>query len=64
MQFFMQDTYKNITSLCYVFEDEEFESTSSEAKDFIRSLLVLSQDERMSAAKALYHPWMLTELSR
>jgi len=59
-----QDTYNNITSLCYVFEDEEFENTSSEAKDFIRSLLVINQEDRMSAAKALYHPWMLTELSR
>ena len=60
----LQETYNNITSLCYVFEEEEFENTTLEAKDFIRSLLVLSQDDRMSAAKALYHPWMLTELSR
>ena len=50
-----------------MFEEEEFAVTSDEAKDFIRSMLVLDQQQRMSAAKALYHPWMLTgleELSR
>ena len=65
--FVKQETFNNITSVNFVFEEEEFAVTSDEAKDFIRSMLVLNQQQRMSAAKALYHPWMLTgleELSR
>ena len=65
--FVKQETFNNITSVNFVFEEEEFAVTSDEAKDFIRSMLVLDQLQRMSAAKALYHPWMLTgleELSR
>ena len=65
--FIKQETFNNITSVNFVFEEEEFAVTSDEAKDFIRSMLVLDQQQRMSAAKALYHPWMLTgleELSR
>lgn len=34
------------------------------AKDFIRKLLVVDPDKRMTAAEALHHPWLLAAKSR
>ena len=34
------------------------------AKDFVRKLLVVDPDNRLTAAEALHHPWLLTAVSR
>lgn len=53
------ETFNNIISGSFTFEEPEFDQISDAAKDFIRSLLVVDQKERMSAAASLYHPWMI-----
>lgn len=52
------ETFNNITSLIYTFEEDEFDPVSDVAKDFIRKLLVVRPDERLSARSALNHPWI------
>ena len=37
--------------------DSEWETISDCQKDFVRKLLVLDEDERMTAQEALNHPW-------
>ena len=56
---YSQETFRNILSGIYSFDEEEFEEISKEAKDFIAKMLILEQSKRMHAAAALYHPWML-----
>ncbi|GJN91210.1 hypothetical protein Rhopal_004228-T1 [Rhodotorula paludigena] len=41
-----------------------WETVSEEAKDFIRKLLTVNEDERPTAAEALDHPWLRSALSR
>ncbi|GAA5836600.1 hypothetical protein JCM11251_002673 [Rhodosporidiobolus azoricus] len=41
-----------------------WESVSEEAKDFIRHLLCVDEDERYSAAEAINHPWLRAAISR
>ena len=57
----IQETFNNILSGCFTFEEDEFDDISQEAKDFISRLLILDQSNRMHASAALYHPWMLKE---
>ncbi|XP_063056716.1 myosin light chain kinase 2, skeletal/cardiac muscle-like isoform X2 [Engraulis encrasicolus] len=52
------ETLNNILSSQPGFEEAEFAHTSEEAKDFITRLLVKSKSWRMSATKALKHPWL------
>jgi len=51
-------TFNNITSLTFTFEEDEFEPVSSLAKDFICKLLVLNPSDRLTAEAALKHPWI------
>lgn len=51
-------TFTNITTLNFTFDEEEFEPISNTAKDFINKLLVLKPKQRMSASEALLHPWI------
>ncbi|BGP00247.1 putative Calcium/calmodulin-dependent protein kinase II (putative) [Rhodotorula toruloides] len=41
-----------------------WENVSETAKDFIRRLLTVDEDERPTAAEALEHPWLRVALSR
>eukprot|EP00096_Caligus_rogercresseyi_P003787 TRINITY_DN1739_c0_g1_i1.p2 TRINITY_DN1739_c0_g1~~TRINITY_DN1739_c0_g1_i1.p2 ORF type:complete len:437 (+),score=167.48 TRINITY_DN1739_c0_g1_i1:1755-3065(+) len=52
------ETFGNITGIRYDFEDEAFDNISTEAKDFISSLLVKNQKERLSAYECLQHAWL------
>jgi len=54
-------TFTNITTLNFTFEEDEFDPVSSLAKEFIRKLLVLNPSERMSAEEALKHPWIVSK---
>ena len=57
----IQETFNNILSGGFTFEEDEFDDISQEARDFISRLLILDQSNRMHASAALYHPWMLKE---
>lgn len=53
-----QETFENITSLRYSFDESEFDSVSASARDFISFLLVLDQYERPTATQTLNHAWL------
>lgn len=53
-----QETYQNITSVDYDFEDDYFETTSKLAKDFIDKLLVKNPRKRANVVDCLAHPWI------
>ncbi|XP_046431964.1 death-associated protein kinase 1-like isoform X1 [Neodiprion fabricii] len=55
-----QETYANVASCQYQFDNEYFSSVSTLAKDFIQSLLVKDAKERGSAESCLKHPWIMT----
>eukprot|EP00095_Tigriopus_kingsejongensis_P007289 snap_masked-scaffold313_size211302-processed-gene-0.8 protein:Tk07289 transcript:snap_masked-scaffold313_size211302-processed-gene-0.8-mRNA-1 annotation:"nuclear anchorage protein 1-like" len=52
------ETFTNITSIGYDFDDEAFDPISEDAKDFIRKLLIKNQKKRMSAEECLNHKWL------
>ncbi|KAJ3594629.1 hypothetical protein NHX12_003936 [Muraenolepis orangiensis] len=51
-------TMNNILEAKWDFEEEEFITVSSEAKDFITKLLVVNKSWRIGASQALKHPWL------
>ncbi|KAL9181891.1 hypothetical protein ACHAXT_012234 [Thalassiosira profunda] len=53
--------FDNIKKGNYKFMDKYWGEVTEEAKDLIRSLLVVDPQKRMSAAAALEHPWMQVE---
>lgn len=58
----MMDEVQAIVTANYAFEPAVYWTRVSEpAKDFIRRLLVIDQQERMTAAQALQHPWLTGE---
>ena len=50
---FFQDTYNNVLKCDYTFDEPEFQDISDFAKDFIAKLLIVNQEDRMSADQAL-----------
>ncbi|XP_045034081.1 myosin light chain kinase, smooth muscle isoform X2 [Daphnia magna] len=52
------DTFANITSSDYDFDDDAFAAISCDAKDFISSLLVKRPELRLSAEACLQHQWL------
>eukprot|EP00833_Pecoramyces_ruminatium_P004534 jgi/Orpsp1_1/1178566/evm.model.c7180000065881.1 len=52
--------FKAILEADYVFEKEYWGEISSDAKDFIRKLLVVNPAERMTCDQALQHKWLTT----
>jgi len=53
------ETYNNISSLQYDFDEPEFDDISSNAKDFIKDLLKKKKQSRSTAKMCLDHPWLL-----
>jgi len=56
-----QETYHNITSCDYQFDDEYFEKITEHAKDFIRKLLIKKPRERNTIDDCLDHHWIAFE---
>ncbi|KAG5280024.1 hypothetical protein AALO_G00084100 [Alosa alosa] len=54
------ETLALVTAAQWEFDDESFEDISSEARNFISSLLNKNMRRRMSCEEALVHPWMLS----
>ncbi|CAG2187928.1 unnamed protein product [Mytilus edulis] len=57
-----QETYENITSVSYQFDEEYFSSTSDLAKDFIKKLFVKNTRKRGTVQSCLQHPWIKQSL--
>lgn len=53
--------FRQIRRAQYTFSGPQWRGISAEAKDFIRRLLVVRPEHRMTAEQALHHPWMTTE---
>jgi calcium/calmodulin-dependent protein kinase I len=54
----VDDLFDNVLMGNYHFHEEFWSAVSSQAKDFIRGLLNISADTRMTAEQALRHPWV------
>lgn len=52
------ETYANITLAEYDFDDETFAPITEDAKDFIRSLLIKRQEDRLTVEECFDHPWL------
>uniref|UniRef100_A0A8C6UXY6 Myosin light chain kinase family, member 4a n=1 Tax=Neogobius melanostomus TaxID=47308 RepID=A0A8C6UXY6_9GOBI len=52
------ETLNNILACKWNFEEQEFSTTSDQAKDFISRLLIVNKSWRMTAGEALRHPWL------
>jgi len=55
------ETFSNINSVNYDFEEPEFDNITSEAKDFISSLLTRRPHLRLTAVASLLHDWLQGE---
>lgn len=53
------ETFSNIAKVVYDFDEPEFDIISTNAKDFITSLLMKNPRNRMSAKECLDHAWLL-----
>lgn len=53
--------YQDICAGKYEFESQYWDMISDEAKTFIRKLLLVNPDARMTASQAADHPWLCTE---
>lgn len=52
------DLFKNIVDGTFVFDSENWDSVSEDAKDLIRKLLTTDPDKRFSATDCLNHAWI------
>ncbi|PAA57205.1 hypothetical protein BOX15_Mlig033628g1 [Macrostomum lignano] len=52
------DTYVNIARVNYSFNYSEFDEISTEAKDFVKQLLIKDPKRRNTAAQCLQHAWL------
>ncbi|KAJ1566115.1 hypothetical protein HK096_000314 [Nowakowskiella sp. JEL0078] len=52
------DELQNILMGSYTFPEENWGEISNEAKDFIKKLLVVKPEDRLTALEALKHPWL------
>jgi calcium/calmodulin-dependent protein kinase I len=57
------EVFASILSIRYSFPTPEWDNISEEAKHFIRSILLDNPKERLSAAQALQHPWIVNHVS-
>ncbi|KAL1917868.1 uncharacterized protein VTP21DRAFT_3702 [Calcarisporiella thermophila] len=54
------DEMHAIVNADYTFEPAYWEGISELAKDFIRSLLTIDPERRLTARQALHHPWLVS----
>jgi len=53
------EIFEKILSARYDFPSPDWDNISEDAKDFIRSILILEPHKRPTAQEALNHPWMV-----
>jgi calcium/calmodulin-dependent protein kinase I len=54
----VDELFDNVVKGNYQFHDDFWSEVSDEAKDFIRGLLNIQAETRMTAEAALRHPWV------
>lgn len=54
-----EELMQNVNSGSFSFSSHQWKNVSVEAKDFVSKLLTVDETERLSAAEALNHPWIL-----
>lgn len=54
-----QEIFEKILKAEYNFPAESWDPVSDDAKDFIKSMLILANSKRPTAQEALQHPWMI-----
>ncbi|XP_008259704.1 serine/threonine-protein kinase 17A isoform X1 [Oryctolagus cuniculus] len=53
-----QETFLNISQMNLSYSEEEFDTVSESAVDFIKKLLVKKPEDRATAEECLKHPWL------
>ena len=53
------ELFEKICKAKYTFDPEWWDPVSPQAKDFIKKLLVVNQDKRLTATQAMRHEWFL-----
>ncbi|KAM6200886.1 serine/threonine-protein kinase 17A [Rhynchocyon petersi] len=53
-----QETFLNISQMNLSYSEEEFDTVSEAAIDFIKALLVKKPEDRATAEECLKHPWL------
>ncbi|XP_038070466.1 serine/threonine-protein kinase H1-like [Patiria miniata] len=56
--------YRKILRAKYSFAHEPWKDITASGKDFIAKLLIISPSERLPAAEALKHPWIVTNAAQ
>jgi calcium/calmodulin-dependent protein kinase I len=59
-----KELFRKIISGRFDFTEEIWTEVSNDAKDLVRKLLVLDPDARLTAKKALLHPWLKVSTDR
>jgi len=60
----LAELFDQILSADFEFDEDYWAHISDEAKDFVKSLLVVNPSERMSAKLATLHPWVKASVER
>jgi serine/threonine protein kinase len=53
-----KELFRKIVAGKYEFKESEWQDVSDDAKDLVSKLLVLNPDSRLTARRALMHPWL------
>jgi len=56
--------YENILKVKYEFGSPDWDDVSTEAKNFVKSLLVLDPKKRPTALECLSHPWIKSKKTK
>jgi calcium/calmodulin-dependent protein kinase I len=59
-----KELFRKIVAGKFEFKDTEWDGVSDDAKDLVSKMLVLNPDKRMTAKKALLHPWLKVATER
>lgn len=59
-----KELFKNIMKGDFEFNPKEWEGVSEDAKDFVTKMIVRNPDDRITARKALLHPWLTVDVCR
>eukprot|EP00405_Crypthecodinium_cohnii_P022194 CAMPEP_0206468668 /NCGR_PEP_ID=MMETSP0324_2-20121206/29780_1 /ASSEMBLY_ACC=CAM_ASM_000836 /TAXON_ID=2866 /ORGANISM="Crypthecodinium cohnii, Strain Seligo" /LENGTH=538 /DNA_ID=CAMNT_0053942197 /DNA_START=265 /DNA_END=1881 /DNA_ORIENTATION=+ len=51
----------NIRAGRYIWREERWKNVSDSAKDFVKQILVVNQEKRLTPEQALNHPWILNK---
>jgi calcium/calmodulin-dependent protein kinase I len=59
-----KELFRRIVAGKFEFKDDDWKGVSDDAKDMVQKLLTLNPDQRLTAKKALLHPWLKVSADR